>query len=206
MNKNENNGFWQLNMPAVDTHPLWVYMENAFNKEECNDIISYGYNQELAAGTVYHQKRDDNVDDVEKSIREAMVSWIFPNEGTFWIYKRLSSITNMLNNDYYKFDLAGFAEGLQFTEYTAPSGMHSAHLDKSPNGIVRKMSLVVQLSDPESYEGCNLEIIDSGGNLKLPRDQGTMLMFPSWEMHRVTPITKGKRNSLVAWITGNPFR
>jgi PKHD-type hydroxylase len=200
----EDIGFWKLNAPAADNHPSWVYMDGVFNDKECDDIISMGRALEMKPGTVY----DDGsiVDFPSKIQRDALVSWFSPNEETMWMYKRLSIVINQLNNDYYKFDLDGFAEGIQFTEYHSPSGTHGAHMDKAPNGVVRKLTMIIQLTDPDEYEGCDLEIIQSDGNRKLPRKRGTLVAFPSWEWHQVNPITSGTRNSLVAWITGSPFR
>ena len=198
---NDEVSFWKLNAPEMDNHPAWVYMDDVFSNEECDEIISQGRLLGLSKGEVYNKDNTSQLD------REAMVSWFNPNEETFWMYKRLSIVANQLNNDYYQFSLDGFAEGMQFTEYYAPSGKHGMHLDKAPKGVVRKMSLIVQLSNPDDYENGDLEVMAEFSNPSIvPRKRGTLIMFPSWTFHRVTSITNGTRNSLVAWLTGSPFR
>ena len=68
--------------------------------------------------------------------------------------------------------------------------------------LKRKISIVLQLSDPEEYEGWNFELFVNRKITKLPNSKGTVILFPSYCMHRVTPITKGERKSLVLWATG----
>ena len=69
----------------------------------------------------------------------------------------------------------------------------------------RKISIVVQLSDPLEYEGGELQISDGGTNRVCEKTKGTIIIFPSYLLHRVTPVTKGTRRSLVLWVTGPPF-
>ena len=73
-------------------------------------------------------------------------------------------------------------------------------------GKVRKISVILPLSDPKSYGGGNFQLsFGKAKTIKEGREQGTMLFFPSYLWHRVTPLTKGTRYSLVAWICGKPF-
>jgi PKHD-type hydroxylase len=74
------------------------------------------------------------------------------------------------------------------------------------NGTVRKLSFVIQLSDPKDYKGGELQIHLSDTPEVMKKEQGTLIAFPSYILHEVTPITKGKRYSLVGWITGKPFK
>ena len=81
------------------------------------------------------------------------------------------------------------------------------HLDFGPGAISeRKLSITVQLSDEDAYEGGDLEFMVNKEYVKAPREQGTVIVFPSFIMHRVTPVTKGTRESIVGWIAGPPFR
>jgi PKHD-type hydroxylase len=79
-------------------------------------------------------------------------------------------------------------------------------MDKMYNGATRKLSLVVQLTDPEEYEGCELKINAGGEPNIMRKDQGTVFAFPSYILHQVTPITKGTRHTLVCWIAGKNFK
>ena len=125
-----------------------------------------------------------------------------------WAYERLAGISMSLNEQFFKFDLWGFAEGFQFTEYESPGGEYSSHVDKTFNKQIRKLSIVLQLTDENEYEGGDFQLLDAGEKKpeNLSRKQGIVLAFPSYTLHRVTPVTKGTRHSLVAWITGKPFK
>ena len=64
----------------------------------------------------------------------------------------------------------------------------------------------IQLSDSDDYEGGDLELMFREEPVKLDRTRGTLVAFPSFMLHRVTPVTRGTRWSLVAWITGPRWR
>ena len=69
--------------------------------------------------------------------------------------------------------------------------------------LIRKLSVVVQLSDPEDYEGGNLQIMsEDGKSYFVPRQRGTIVVFDSRAQHRVLKVTKGVRKSLVGWVVG----
>ena len=72
--------------------------------------------------------------------------------------------------------------------------------------IIRQLSISIQLTDENNYEGGNLELLQSDKADKMEKTQGKLIMFPSFVQHRVTPVTKGERNSLVIWVTGNNFK
>ena len=69
--------------------------------------------------------------------------------------------------------------------------------------MVRKLSFVMQLSNPDDYEGGNLQLLDEGGNSYIaPRQRGTVILFDSRTQHRVLKVTKGIRKSIVGWTVG----
>ena len=105
-------------------------------------------------------------------------------------------------------DLVGFAEPVQYTVYEAPSVGYEWHVDMvdAPSEVQRKLSLTLQLSDPADYEGGALEFRDGCSVVAAPRERGAVVAFPSWAHHRVTPVTRGVRRSLVAWVGGPCFR
>jgi PKHD-type hydroxylase len=188
------NSYWPL---ELDTIEHWAYWNNAFSKEECKKIIEIGNKHIFEKATTFGAK---------EGYRKSKVAWLYPYEETSWIYRRLTDITNELNNKYFKFQIDGFAEGLQFTHYKAPDGKYSKHIDKGHNSLTRKLSIVVQLSDPKTYKNGDLLIhIDEPGT-KIEKEIGKLVMFPSYVLHEVTPVSKGERYSLVAWLTGKPFK
>lgn len=145
---------------------------------------------------------------VEKEYRTSKVSWLRYGQDTEWLFDRVAHIVGSLNSQFYGFDLHGLCEDLQFTEYYASeNGHYDWHQDSGPNTVApRKMSIVIQLSDPADYEGGDLQILASRAPASVDKKLGLAAVFPSFMLHRVTPVTKGIRRSLVAWIAGPKFR
>jgi len=185
---------------AFQTDPVhsYAYLLKAFSIEECENIIKIGKNKTLKKGTVFGGKIEE--------IRNSQISWLYPDDGLVEIFKKITDIILMLNQKYFNFDLFGITEGLQFTNYTAPSGNYNKHVDRSFSIPIRKLSMSIQLSNPNEYEGGDLLLHEGEEGIPLLKEQGTLLLFPSYILHEVTPVTKGERNSLVTWITGTPFK
>ncbi len=113
----------------------------------------------------------------------------------------------------WNYDITGL-ESLQLGAY-GPGDHHNFHMDTLSHGdLVRKLTVIVQLDEPTAYEGGDLQLLRFGvprvEPLELPRDQlrglGSVMVFPSFVMHQVDPITSGRRGSLVAWMMGPRFR
>jgi PKHD-type hydroxylase len=79
-------------------------------------------------------------------------------------------------------------------------------MDLGPSIANRKLSMVLQLSDPKDYEGGDLQINTGGVISTVPKEKGTISFFPSYLLHRVTPTLSGTRISLVTWLGGNTYR
>jgi PKHD-type hydroxylase len=143
---------------------------------------------------------------IDTDVRRSQVSWLENNPNTKWVFEKLAHVASRLNADYYRFDLTGFGESLQLTNYDqSENGMYGWHLDYG-GGVSRKLSMAMQLTDPAEYEGGNLEIMVSSDQLKVRKQRGLIAVFPSYILHQVTPVTQGSRQSLVAWVSGAPFR
>lgn len=189
----------------LDNIQNWAYWDNAFSKDECEKIISIGNSNTLLQS--YVSKEDDLIVQ-DKSVKNAEIAWLYSSSNTAWIFQRLTHIIHSLNNEFFRFDLYGMIEGLQFTKYQSPDGLYVKHMDKFSNGmgVVRKLSLTVQLSDPTDYDGGELDLHLDSIPTTMKKDQGRLVLFPSYIMHEVRPITRGNRYSLVAWVTGKPFK
>lgn len=187
--------FWGL---EVDTQENWAYADNVFTKEECAKIIKIG-NDKLQPAKVFGNNQD---------IRESQIAWLYPNDNMEWVFRKITDHVTSLNNQFFNFDLAGFGEGFQFTKYVSPTGHYGKHIDKIIKGHIRKLSLTIQLSDNSEYEGGELilHLGDKGESKEHMKEQGKLIAFPSYVLHEVKPVTKGTRYSLVAWITGKPFK
>ena len=176
----------------------WATYEKALSSKECQLLIDYAnkHDKEIAGLA----SRTDI------SYRKNKVVWLEPVQELKPIYNKLMKTVIDLNNRYFKFDLYGFTEKMQFTEYSEYNDNYNLHIDKLHGDIIRKLSIVVQLSRPKDYEGCNLEIYNSATPETMKKDQGTLIAFPSYSLHKVTPLFSGTRYSLVAWIGGPQFK
>lgn len=115
------------------------------------------------------------------------------------IYKTIADRVARANQFGYDFDISGLFGDLQMLEYPE-GGKYDWHMDIGPGHAAhRKLSVIVQLSDPTTYEGGDVIFKASEKEHTLPRDRGQIAIFPSYILHKVTPVTKGNRFSLVTW-------
>lgn len=132
--------------------------------------------------------------------RSSSVGFVRDPQWSFW--PKLRHLISDVNARLHRFDLTPEyvrTEPTQLAEYRV-GDEYDWHLDIGPGAAaLRKLSLSVQLTDPGEYEGGELEIRGAGMAL---RERGTAIIFPSFLLHRVTPVTRGIRRSLVAWAIG----
>lgn len=181
----------------------FVWWEGGFTEQELNWLQE----QAMKADERAQVGGNPTGDDLAK-IRRSQVSWMNKDQETAWVFNKLSHIASSLNAQYYRFDLTGFGESIQLTNYDqSEHGMYGWHVDYggkvSPS---RKLSLVLQLTDPSQYEGGNLQIMTGGEPQTVRKQRGLVAAFPSYVLHQVTPVTSGNRQSLVAWISGPAFK
>ena len=192
-----------LDVPKpVDNAILFVHAPGPFSEAELDAIAQLG--EGLAAkkaplggdaeGGGYDHKRITTMGLINHTPENA------------WIYDRMGQAAVALNR-HYKFDLQGFGEHIQYLGYDGDARSHfDWHVDQNPFAVPRKLSLTLQLTDPANYEGCDLQFY-AGENVETaPRARGTLIAFPSYVLHRVTPIVSGTRKAVVAWVTGPQFR
>ena len=191
--KKFNNPSWNFYLDKLYTFAYW---EKAFTPEECEKIIKTAKNKGLIKG-VTKNKTD---------VRSSKITWLYPEDNLDWVYRRITDIVLNLNDRFFQFDLHGLNEGLQFTNYKAPSDKYGKHIDRTLDFVIRKLSLSIQLTDPKEYEGGELFLYEDEKGTEMKKEQGTLVLFPSYILHEVKPVTKGERNSLVAWVTGKQFK
>lgn len=194
---------YSLTPYAVGIEP-WAYWDNAFSEEELNWL------QDKAKDNAIKAKVGDVPGGaLDSKIRRSSLSWLHNTPESEWVFKKLAHVVSSLNASYFRFDLNGFGEPIQLTNYDeSENGMYGWHVDfGAKNAISRKLSLVIQLSDAVDYEGGVLELQPSGKEIiSMSKQRGKIVVFPSWTLHQVTPVTKGLRQSLVAWISGPAFK
>lgn len=198
----------------------FCWLDGAFTTEELDKICDYFSKQELQdAKTI-----DDNSDNPNKIIpkniepRKSMIYFQEYSKDTSWFFEKLNYSIDTLNTTYFNFDLNGYGY-VQYTEYYSNiNGKYDFHMDTvlGPNAIQiknesqhRKLSIIMLLNEPgKDFEGGDFEF-NTGEEcdaLKIELQRGRIIVFPSFVIHRVRPVTKGTRKSLVAWILGPKFK
>lgn len=180
----------------------FAYQLRYFTDAECDRIIEAGL--ALPATESYLGTNGQ----VDNSIRKNLVAFFEnTNPANHWIYEKLAAAVTAINTQFWDFDL-DFIETMQFTRYDRIDDFYTNHIDTSFGKTEqRKLSISVQLSDPASYQGSNLEFMKCGDSYYDPiRERGSIMLFPSFMQHRVTPLTAGVRYSLVSWVIGPPFK
>lgn len=124
-----------------------------------------------------------------------------------WVYERIWEAAQEFNRRFFCVDIAGIQEKIQLARYdSAHRGFYTWHTDFADLAPRRKLSVSIQLSDAKDYEGGDLELMFRNEPHKAERTRGAFIAFPSFALHRVTPVTQGTRWSLVAWISGPRWR
>lgn len=120
-----------------------------------------------------------------------------------WLYRRFWEVAQELNRRYFCVDISYIEGNIQLARYdSSDHGFYDWHTDFGDIAPHRKISISVQLSRPEDYEGGDLELLFRNPPHRMERTRGAFIAFPSFAVHRVTPVTRGTRWSLVAWICG----
>lgn len=183
----------------------YIWQEGIFTEEELICIEKIGDTLNIEGGKTINK---NNQIESDSAIRKCKVGWMPNNSETEFVYSKLANFVTYANSKYFDFDLFGFVEDFQYTVYDGNESHYGWHLDLPRNGDIpnRKLSLVLQLSDPINYEGGNLELFTSSTPTILEKKRGIVHLFPSYLLHRVTPVTKGIRKTLVVWVNGERFK
>lgn len=144
---------------------------------------------------------------INADVRRSKIVFLGANTNVKWMYNKLGSIISQINQETFNFHLTAL-QSMQYTEYHADNnGTYGDHLDWSPNMITpRKLSLCLQLTNGTDYEGGDLLLKTSSKFIPASRTKGDALIFPSFLLHGVTPVTRGVRKSLVVWAEGPEWK
>lgn len=195
------------------TYP-YVYWDGLFSDEELKQVEEYCDTLPLDTASTVGK---GGTMDFENPARKSDIAWVRPNEENMWIFERMIWVIEKLNDRFYEFDLNGF-EVMQYTVYDEDGEQrYDLHMDtvlgtdktmEMPE--TRKLSLSMVLSDPSEYEGGKFQLQtglpDEDKMMTVEQLKGRVIGFPSFLLHRVTPVTKGKRKSLVIWVEGPKFK
>jgi PKHD-type hydroxylase len=191
---------YSFGLPLKHNFAEYTYYQGLFLPHEIDRILNFWDDDKTIKATV------DGKENPDDELRKSSVMFIDNIEENDWIYKKLAGLAITCNNERYWFDLLGFHQELQLTRYSE-GDFFEWHLDFGAGAIsARKLSMTIQLSDSDDYEGGDLQFMINQKIVNAPRKKGTIIIFPSFIIHRVTPITKGTRQSIVGWVSGPPYR
>jgi predicted 2-oxoglutarate/Fe(II)-dependent dioxygenase YbiX len=140
-------------------------------------------------------------------VRRSQTVFLGKEEKNRWLYERIWYAARELNERYFCVDISGIEDDIQLARYdSSDSGFYTWHTDFADLAPRRKLSISVQLSRPEDYDGGDLELLFYSRPYQTEKSKGALIVFPSFALHRVTPVTRGTRWSLVAWISGARWR
>ena len=202
-------------MKENDRFQFVVYRENFLTKEECTKLRDTLDTDELVDASLAGNYTENLVN---KNVRRTL-NTIFQDEN---LSKKLDIAIRVANKQYFNYDINSI-DTIRFLKYGDGSN-YTWHTDiGAKETSLRKLTAIIQLSDENEYDGGVLEFgitnstdcqcTDkqhcteecSGGLLKANKSQGTLIIFPSFLSHRVTPITNGFRYSIVTWMEGDTF-
>ena len=213
----------------MNLNNYFYYFQSALTPRFCDEVIKYGIAQQdqiaLTGGQTNKINEGKPLEEKDlkdlKQKRDSNIVWMNDR----WIYKEIQPFIHQANR------LAGwdfnwdYSESCQFTKYKL-NQFYDWHCDsfESPyinpdnlntNGKIRKLSVTCSLTDASEYEGGELEFDfrnndpDKPSNIRKCteiRPRGSIIVFPSFVWHRVRPVTKGTRYSLVIWNLGYPYK
>ena len=192
----------------IITEPRWKsYMVETttpiFTPKQCQMIISAGRSEPKQNASVGGREGKSGID---TETRTSHISWI-PFSKTTEMYKDIEKVMKTTNGNHFGFDGMQITEMAQYTEYPE-GGFYDWHVDNDIDchhaPPVRKISMTLLLSPENEFEGGDLELVKEGQPAKLK--QGHAIFFASFIRHRVTPVIRGNRKSLVMWFGGTPLR
>lgn len=191
---------YSFGLPLKHNYVDYIYYRGLFLPHELNRILNFWVEDKTIKATL------SGKDQYNEELRKSSVMFIENTPKNDWIYNKLASLAINCNNERYWFDLLGFYQELQLTRYSK-GDFFDWHLDFGAGEIsARKLSITIQLSDADAYEGGDLQFMINNKIENAPREKGTIIIFPSFIMHRVTPVTKGIRQSIVGWVSGPPYK
>jgi PKHD-type hydroxylase len=197
----------------MNIKPLYVFKAGHFTPDFCDRVIMAGEKLRILEGATLglEGKLGSNSD-----VRDSKLAFFQLEKEYQWLFDAVLQPVFAANAQHWKFHIAA-CEPIQYTTYDTGQ-FYSWHVDQHSEpypdgpfkGLTRKLSITIQLSEPDQYDGGDFEIrdycdYDSTQTITGMRPRGSLLVFPSFLMHRVAPVTRGLRRSLVCWIVGPPF-
>jgi PKHD-type hydroxylase len=186
----------------------WSWYDGAFTADEIDRIVR---EMDLLGTQPSTVIGDNTVNAVKDRYRSSQQKMHGVNQYNKWIFDRLLNVSQEINEKDYNFDLWGF-DHFQYTVYNV-NEEYKAHSDiiytaSKFKTLTRKLSISLVLSDNYDYEGGEFQIItaEQSEASTVEQKKGRLIVFPSWMVHKVKPVTRGVRKSIVVWVVGPNFK
>jgi PKHD-type hydroxylase len=198
------------------------YLVNVLQKD--TGTVQDGYEEDAEGQAIGEDQPETRVvdtysfgfDDEFAEASQAIIDAGIHEEGLDWLFAHLEALILDANEEY-EFDLHGINETVNLLHYKTNqnqgvAGHYIGHTDFGPGFLsTRKLTIIIQLSDEKEYDGCRLNLIDwsdedYGAPGNAPVEQGSLIVFPSYMYHSVSPIARGERYCLNLWVNGPAFR
>lgn len=192
------------NVPGKDDIAYW---EDFLTEEDINLILAQPEWLSLQPGCI---GGGTDVGKVDKNIRTTELAWLTRKPELEHIWRKFAEATAEINSRFFQYDIRGFYEPMQLGVYHASdNGHYNWHTDASAGdrNAPRKLSIAMLLSDPSEFEGGEFQVKPNSDEAQtIEVKKGRAWFFPSYMLHRVAPVTKGVRRSLVLWVGGPAFK
>lgn len=198
---------YHLNNHAIGkSFPHFCFYDEAFTEEQLQEIEKYCEGkQKHAAGVQSNLGTEIKHTD---EIRKTNIAWIQQTPETLVWMNRFHEVVKLMNDGFYNMDLTCY-EDFQYTCYDSKNSKYDFHMDAHLGAysfIQRKMTAILVLSKPDEYVGGKFQFKTDNFEQTIEQPRGRMIFFPSFILHRVTPIESGERRTLVNWIAGPHFK
>ncbi len=181
-----------------------------FTPDECGAVCELAVAQGGVAGEI--EESYGSIDAQARSVTRYALEWDAESD---WVFRRIATVARIANDVYFGFDIPGL-----YSEFKIRSVLHDVnvlhysvgdhyvqHMDYGPVASTRKLSVSSLLTGPGEYDGGELVVEVGNREPEITNNElGAHVIFPSFLLHEVRPITRGERWALVAWIEGPPFR
>ena len=195
-----------ISIPRNNVDQWHRIVPNALSPEQMDSIEDHMKDKELKkAGVFAHH----GLGEEDEEIRKSKVSWIQHDDMPF-IAERMLEVATAMNNQFFKFDLMGSMEDMQYTLYEGnkeKGGFYTEHMDYGRSTeYPRKLAVVVSLTDDTDYEGGEFFWREDYDPMIRKLSKGEAIVIPSFILHSVLPVTSGIRKTLIQWVHGQDFR
>jgi PKHD-type hydroxylase len=192
---------YSFQIPTVDSQFRVVRWQQRLSDAQCDQILARGETLPVEEAGVVRSVHSLEADTRVRRVRIKTITV----EAMPWLYDLMYGYIDSANRDCFKFDIHGLHESIQLLHYGEDigGGHYDWHMDCGAGIADRKLTVIVQLTNPSQYEGCNVEVMFQGA---LGRDRGSVFVFPCYMLHRVTQLISGQRDCLVMWVNGPTYR